>query len=46
MTVEDAKEARVIGAFEDKYGKNIKVYSIGEFLKKFVEDHMLLIHQN
>lgn len=34
MTVEEAKEAGAIGVFEDKYGKKVKVYSIGEFSKE------------
>ncbi|MBD3359869.1 MAG: alanine--tRNA ligase, partial [Candidatus Buchananbacteria bacterium] len=34
MTVEQAKEKGAIGAFEDRYGDKVKVYSIGDFSKE------------
>jgi alanyl-tRNA synthetase len=34
MTVEKAKEKGAIGVFGDKYGKKVKVYSIGDFSKE------------
>ncbi len=34
MPVEEAKEKGAIGAFEDRYGDKVKVYSIGDFSKE------------
>ena len=34
MPYEKAKASGVIGAFEDKYGEEVKVYSIGNFSKE------------
>lgn len=34
MTVEQAKNNGAIGVFDDKYGQNVKVYSIGDFSKE------------
>ncbi|MEM4270789.1 MAG: alanine--tRNA ligase, partial [Candidatus Pacearchaeota archaeon] len=34
MTFEEAKKAGAIGLFEEKYGKKVKVYTIGDFSKE------------
>ncbi|MCL2017443.1 MAG: alanine--tRNA ligase [Alphaproteobacteria bacterium] len=34
MSVQDAKAAGAIGIFDDKYGDNVKVYTIGDYSKE------------
>jgi len=34
MGVDDARESGALGVFDDKYGENVKVYSIGNFSKE------------
>ncbi|MFH1978929.1 MAG: alanine--tRNA ligase [Patescibacteria group bacterium] len=35
MTLEEAKGMGALGAFQDKYGERVKIYSIGDFSKEF-----------